>query len=72
MSGAGEKWSWRDAAWLLRECAAGWVVAAGAIAEFPNITGALIDRSWKSPDIGLVWGLNTLRVMHAAEQVAKR
>ena len=41
------------------------------VSEFPNITGALIDRGWNSPDIGLVWGLNTLRVLHAAEQVAK-
>ncbi len=40
------------------------------VSEFPNITGALVDRGWKSPNIGLVWGLNTLRVMQAAEQVA--
>ncbi len=40
------------------------------VSEYPNITGALVDRGWKSPNIGLVWGLNTLRVLQAAEQVA--
>ena len=41
------------------------------VSEYPNITGALVDRGWKSPNIGLVWGLNTLRVLQAVEQVAK-
>jgi membrane dipeptidase len=41
------------------------------VSEYPNITGALVDRGWKSANISLVWGLNTLRVLQAAEQVAK-
>ena len=37
------------------------------VADFPNITRALIARGWSEPTLAKLWGGNTLRVMRAAE-----
>ena len=42
------------------------------VSSFPNITQELVNRGYKPDDIQKVLGLNTLRVIRAAEQAAKR
>ena len=42
------------------------------VASFPNITQELVNRGYKPDDIQKVLGLNTLRVIRAAEQAAKQ
>ncbi|MSU22866.1 MAG: membrane dipeptidase [Opitutus sp.] len=37
------------------------------VADFPNITRALVARGWSEPDLAKLWGGNTLRVMQVAE-----
>lgn len=36
------------------------------VADFPNITAALVARGWREPDLAKLWGGNTLRVLRAA------
>jgi membrane dipeptidase len=37
------------------------------VADFPNITAALVARGWKEDALAQLWGGNTLRVLRAAE-----
>jgi membrane dipeptidase len=36
------------------------------VADYPNITQALLARGWNAPDLAKLWGGNTQRVMRAA------
>ena len=36
------------------------------VADFPNITRALLERGWSEVDLAKIWGGNTLRVLRAA------
>ncbi|MBL9190282.1 MAG: dipeptidase [Opitutaceae bacterium] len=38
------------------------------VAEFPNITAALVARGWREPELVKLWGGNTLRVMRAVQE----
>ncbi len=38
------------------------------VADYPNITEALLARGWKEEALAKLWGQNTLRVLRAAEQ----
>jgi len=38
------------------------------VADFPNITRALVARGWGEAELAKLWGGNTRRVMRAAEQ----
>ncbi len=40
------------------------------VADFPNITQALLARGWSEPDLAKLWGGNTLRLWRAVEQAA--
>lgn len=40
------------------------------VADYPNITRALLSRGWSEAELAKVWGENTLRVFAAAERVA--
>jgi membrane dipeptidase len=37
------------------------------VADFPNITRALVARGWKEPALAALWGGNTLRLLRAAQ-----
>lgn len=41
------------------------------VADYPNITRALLERGWLEQDLAKVWGGNTLRVLGAAEVAAR-
>jgi membrane dipeptidase len=41
------------------------------VADYPNITAALRARGWRDTDLAKLWGGNTLRVLRAAEAVAR-
>jgi membrane dipeptidase len=36
------------------------------VADYPNITRALVKRGWNETDLAKLWGGNTLRVLRAA------
>ena len=38
-----------------------------SVADYPNITQALLARGWSQADLAKLWGGNTLRVMRACE-----
>lgn len=40
------------------------------VADFPNITAALVARGWKEEALAKLWGGNTLRVLRAAQERA--
>ncbi len=40
------------------------------VADYPNITHALLARGWIEEDLAKLWGGNTLRVMRAVEDAA--
>ena len=42
------------------------------VADFPNITRALVARGWLEPALAALWGGNTLRLMRAVERAAGR
>jgi membrane dipeptidase len=42
------------------------------VSKFPALTAELLRRGWKDADVEKVIGLNVLRVMRRAEQVARR
>lgn len=42
------------------------------VADFPNITRALVARGWGEEALAKLWGGNTLRVFRAAERAAGR
>ncbi len=39
------------------------------VADFPNITAALVARGWREPELAKLWGRNTLRVLRAAQDL---
>lgn len=39
------------------------------VADFPNITRALVARGWQEPALAALWGGNTLRLMRAVQRV---
>lgn len=41
-----------------------------SVADYPNITRALLARGWSEADLAKLWGGNTLRVMRACELAA--
>lgn len=45
----------------------GGVPGLADVADYPNITRALLARGWSEDDLARLWGWNTLRVMRAAE-----
>jgi membrane dipeptidase len=38
------------------------------VADYPNVTRALLARGWSESDLAKLWGGNTLRVMRAVER----
>jgi membrane dipeptidase len=38
------------------------------VADFPNITRALVARGWREPALAALWGGNTLRLLRAAQR----
>jgi membrane dipeptidase len=42
------------------------------VSKFPALTAELLRRGWSDPDVEKVIGLNVLRVMRQAEEVARR
>jgi membrane dipeptidase len=40
------------------------------VADYPNLTQALLQRGWSDEQLAKLWGENTLRVLQAAEDVA--
>jgi membrane dipeptidase len=42
------------------------------VSKFPDLVGELLARGWKADDVKKVVGLNALRVLRAAERVARR
>ncbi|MEY2879699.1 MAG: hypothetical protein RLZZ15_2079 [Verrucomicrobiota bacterium] len=42
------------------------------VADFPNITSALVARGWREAELAKLWGGNTLRLFRAAEAAARR
>ena len=43
-----------------------------SVADYPNLTQALLDRGWSQADLAKLWGGNTLRVMRACEAHAAK
>ena len=41
------------------------------VADYPNVTAALLDRGWQEAPLESLWGLNTLRLMRAVEAAAR-
>lgn len=41
------------------------------VADYTNVTAALRARGWRDPDLAKVWGENSLRVLRAAEALAR-
>ena len=41
------------------------------VADFPNITAALVARGWGEAELAKLWGGNTLRVLRAAEAMRR-
>lgn len=39
------------------------------VADFPNITRALVARGWKEPALAALWGGNTLRLLRAVQRM---
>ena len=50
----------------------GGVAGIEDVADYPKITLALLKRGLSEPDVEKIWGGNTLRVMRAAEDHAKK
>jgi membrane dipeptidase len=44
----------------------GGVLGLDSVADYPNLTRALVDRGFSEADLEKIWGGNTLRVMRAA------
>lgn len=40
------------------------------VGDYPNVTRALLERGWSEENLARLWGLNTLRVLRAAEDGA--
>jgi membrane dipeptidase len=40
------------------------------VADYPNLTQALLQRGWSDEQLAKLWGENTLRVLQAAADVA--
>ena len=40
------------------------------VADYPNVTAALLSRGWDAARLEKLWGLNSLRLMRAVEAVA--
>jgi membrane dipeptidase len=45
----------------------GGVEGLDSVADYPNLTQALLDRGWSESHLAKLWGGNTLRVMRACE-----
>ena len=41
------------------------------VADYPNVTAALLERGWQEAPLESLWGLNTLRLMRAVEAAAR-
>ena len=41
------------------------------VADYPNVTAALLERGWQEAPLESLWGLNTLRLMRAVESTAR-
>jgi membrane dipeptidase len=41
------------------------------VADYPNVTAALLARGWNEGSLERLWGLNTLRLMRAVEAAAR-
>jgi len=41
------------------------------VADYPNVTAALLARGWNEESLERLWGLNTLRLMRAVEAAAR-
>jgi membrane dipeptidase len=41
------------------------------VSEYPNVTGALLERGWSEQELAQLWGANTLRVFERCEEVAR-
>lgn len=50
----------------------GGVVGLEDVSDYPKITLALLKHGVSEADVGKIWGGNTLRLLHAAEELAKR
>ncbi|MFI5335582.1 MAG: dipeptidase [Opitutales bacterium] len=48
----------------------GGVEGLDSVADYPNLTRALLDRGWSQTDLAKLWGGNFLRVLHACETQA--
>lgn len=48
----------------------GGVTGLNEVSDYPNLTRALVARGFTEADLAKLWGGNTLRVLHACEQVA--
>lgn len=49
----------------------GGVAGLDEVSDFPRLTQALRDRGWSEEHLAKLWGQNTLRVLRAAEAVAR-
>lgn len=50
----------------------GGVIDCNDVIEFPRITEELLRRGYSESDIRKIWGVNAMRVMAVAQQVARR